>query len=347
MSINNNELITVIVPVYNGERYLRDCIESILNQEYKNFELILINDGSTDASEDICREYVKRDDRVKVYSTENSGQSHARNIGLDKSRGEYICFADSDDLVAPCYISRLYESIKSNDADIAVCLYDRISEKISYREIQSAGSKAQDIRENRDKFEEIISVGNREENLARLTGLKTRNWGPHCKLYRRKLLEGIRFDERFRIEEDLLFNICAFGIAKKIIYTNQSLYYYRMNSGSVTNRRNYSDYLGATRILKGILDSEEENSGTEYYKNILTEYIETNLVLAEITYILKNNNRAQIYKEIRKDILPYRKTENMLKPYNNVLYKMFCHSDALYLWALRIKMKLREAVRHK
>lgn len=112
-------LISIIVPVYNVDAYLKQCIDSILNQKYENFELLLVDDGSTDKSGDICDVYGKRDKRVRVFHKKNGGVSSARNVGLDNAKGDWIAFVDSDDIVTPSYLSGLYSDVKS-DVDLVI-----------------------------------------------------------------------------------------------------------------------------------------------------------------------------------------------------------------------------------
>ena len=115
--------VSIIVPVYNTERFLNRCIDSVLAQTYSDWELLLVDDGSTDSSGSICDEYATQDSRIRVFHKENGGVSSARNLGLDYARGEWITFVDSDDYIAPDMIEKLYETQKRNNADITVCGY--------------------------------------------------------------------------------------------------------------------------------------------------------------------------------------------------------------------------------
>lgn len=117
------ETISIIIPIYNVESYLRKCLDSIMEQSFSCFELLLINDGSTDASAQICQEYVEKDDRIRYFEKENGGVSSARNFGIKHSSGEYITFIDSDDWVEPNYLEILYKAMKEQDADIVVTNY--------------------------------------------------------------------------------------------------------------------------------------------------------------------------------------------------------------------------------
>ena len=117
------EKITVIVPVYNVENYLEKCLDSLINQTYKNIEIIVINDGSTDNQGEICQEYAQKDNRIVYIEKENGGLSDARNVGLDKMTGSYVTFIDSDDWIEQDYIETLYKKIVEYQADIAVGNY--------------------------------------------------------------------------------------------------------------------------------------------------------------------------------------------------------------------------------
>ena len=118
--VNNEPLVSVIVPIYNSGKYLDKCIDSIVNQTYKNLEIILVDDGSTDNAPEICDEWAKKDERIKVIHQENGGVSKARNVGLDNVTGEYISFVDSDDYVVRNYIDFLYYNLHAYGADISM-----------------------------------------------------------------------------------------------------------------------------------------------------------------------------------------------------------------------------------
>ena len=124
----NNIAISVIVPVYNVEKWLDRCINSILLQSFKNFELLLVNDGSTDNSIEICNNYLKSDERISVFNKKNGGLSDARNYGLSYAKGKYIVFVDSDDYIQENYLFELYHGIHDNDAEVAVCGYNTVTE---------------------------------------------------------------------------------------------------------------------------------------------------------------------------------------------------------------------------
>lgn len=121
--------ISIIVPVYKAEPYLKKCIDSILNQTFKDFELILVDDGSPDRCGEICDEYALKDSRIKIIHKENGGQSSARNVGLDIAQGEYIGFVDSDDWIEPDMYKKLFKVLKNDNVDMAICNINSIKDK--------------------------------------------------------------------------------------------------------------------------------------------------------------------------------------------------------------------------
>ena len=130
---NQKSLISVIIPIFNTETYLHECINSVLKQSYMNLEIILVNDGSTDCSRDICVEYTRRDSRIKLIDKENGGLSSARNCGIDNSHGEILAYVDSDDIIAPFFLEKLYFAMMETDSDIACCESIKFVDDKSYK----------------------------------------------------------------------------------------------------------------------------------------------------------------------------------------------------------------------
>ena len=126
-----SDLVSIVIPIYNSGEYLEECLNSILLQDYMNWEAILVNDGSTDRSEMICKQFASQDTRFKVIDKENGGVSSARNSGLSEANGDYICFIDSDDYIKNNYLSHLYGLIKTHNAKLALCKFDKGEEKVS------------------------------------------------------------------------------------------------------------------------------------------------------------------------------------------------------------------------
>ena len=216
---SQHKLISIVVPIYNVEKYLPKCIESILNQTYKNFELILVDDGAKDNCGKICDEYAQKDNRIIVIHKENGGLSSARNAGIDIAKGEYIGFVDSDDWIQSEMYEKLVYLIENYNADIAQCEFINAP----YEDI-----KIQPEEEVIKTFTNIEGLNNLYNDMYVSTVVA---WN---KLYKTSLFKEIRYPNG-KIHEDegttykLIFN------AKKIVYTNQKYYYYRQTPNSITN----------------------------------------------------------------------------------------------------------------
>lgn len=219
------EKITVIVPVYNVENYLNKCLDSLINQTYKNLEIIVINDGSTDNSGEICQEYAQKDNRIVYIEKENGGLSDARNAGLERKTGSYVTFVDSDDWVEPDYVEVLHNKLIGYQADIAIGNY------YSYNEDEAMYYFHVNSESYYEKLYDNISIF---ENLYDAKQMKSFSlisaWG---KLYKAELFDYIRFDKD-KLGEDGYINQKLYLLVQKVIYINQGLYAYRQRSGSIT-----------------------------------------------------------------------------------------------------------------
>ena len=211
------KLISIIVPVYNAELYLRECVDSVLAQTYQNWELILINDGSSDGSKDICTEYENRDCRIRAYHHENHGVSYTRNCGIDFSKGEYLCFVDADDKILPDYLSYLLNQMTENEADIIYCGYQLLyGDKFVKR--------APKIKGGVYRFEDLSY---RAIDDGTLSGILFGSvWSA---IYRSNLIKesNIHFDSAVRRNEDGLFNLELLPKAKVIMTSEYAGYIYR------------------------------------------------------------------------------------------------------------------------
>ena len=215
--------ITVIVPVYNVENYLNKCLDSIIKQTYKNLEIIVVNDGSTDNSGTICQEYAQKDDRIVYIEKENGGQSEARNMGLDRMTGSYVTFVDSDDWVEADYVETLYQKITEYQADIAVGNYYSYNEQEGIFCFHIFGSSY---------YEKVYDNVSIFENFYESEHMK--NFALICvggKLYKSDLFRELRF-EVGKLGEDGYLNQKIYLLAEKTIYLNKGLYAYRQREGS-------------------------------------------------------------------------------------------------------------------
>lgn len=220
-----DEKITVIVPVYNVEHYLDKCLDSLINQTYKNLEIIVINDGSTDNSGTICQEYAQKDDRIIYIEKENGGQSEARNMGLDRMTGSYVTFVDSDDWVELDYVEVLYNKLIEYQADIVVGNYCKFNESDLNFYFHISENYFEKVYDNVS----IVDCLNDSNKLLNSTLIVA--WG---KIYRKEIISNFRFPVG-RVTEDTIFNLRVLLASKSIVYINKAYYIYRVRSGSISN----------------------------------------------------------------------------------------------------------------
>lgn len=231
------ELISVIVPVYNAEKYLFRCVDSILNQTYTNLEIILVDDGSPDNCSKMCDDFSERDVRVKVIHKSNAGQGLARNDGLDIATGAYVTFVDSDDWISPEHVENLYNALKNNGADASLGNHTRVSAD----EVMTP--RLLPLREGVYEGERIVC-----ELILPLIGADTYgtrdvliNSSVSMNMYRMECIKqnNIRFiSERYAVAEDFYFNLDFFHYASKVVYIKEQGYYYFQNLESTCEKYN-------------------------------------------------------------------------------------------------------------
>lgn len=216
--------ISVIVPVYNVDKYLSQCLDSILNQTHRNIEIILVNDGSTDLSESICKSYALSDHRIKFSSQENRGASSARNKGIDMASGEYIVFVDGDDTAHPRLVSTLLKGASASSQPMVSICSIGLKEEVYDQNPSSL---------NNESFEYISG----QEAVERLLHQKIKN-GPVGKMFRREAFNRIRFPEEMKVGEDLLMNLDVFTTSSVVAVSNIKLYAFSPREGSASRSNN-------------------------------------------------------------------------------------------------------------
>lgn len=213
------DLISIIIPVYNIEDYVSECIESVIAQTYNNIEIILVDDGSTDSSRKICDKYAKKDNRIIVVHKENGGLSDARNVGINTAKGSYLGFVDGDDLVAPDMYQRLIEEAIVTDSDIATCKFDYYDKNLNTN--KKNNEKVLDVCDGfcaiKYLFNDLI-CGNYAWN----------------KLYKAALFKDTEYPKG-KYFEDIFTTYKLFLKANKVVLLNDSLYYYRVRDKQITN----------------------------------------------------------------------------------------------------------------
>lgn len=253
-------IISIIVPVYNTEKYLHRCIDSILAQTYTDFELLLVDDGSTDSSGAICDEYALRDSRVRVFHKENGGVSSARNLGLDNAQGEWITFVDSDDWVNVKYIEHLYECV-SNEIDMI----------FSYATIYTGSTKY------KENYPSYIACSTDIDVMFDKNDL---HWhtSPWAKLYKKELINqnSLRFDNAICVGEDLVFVYSYILVCKRIYISNITDYNYNnIVTGSLTQRvfRFESELYGLHRITGVVKDLEKYGHINSHVSKLKVDWV--------------------------------------------------------------------------
>ena len=307
-----NDLISIIIPVYKVEKYLKKCIESVLNQTYTNLQIILVDDGSPDNCGKICDEYAKKDSRIEVIHKANGGLSDARNVGISKAKGRYIGFVDSDDYIKEDMYEILLNLIKKYDADVSICnLYDVIDGNEYIR------NKENGIREysRLDILKEVLLDKN----------IQSYAWN---KLYKKELFDEIKYPIGKKYE-DIGTTFYVFEKCNKIVVTSEPEYYYLKRSDSLVNNVTEITIMDYTEIIiqrylytKKIKELEKYNN---YYlvKTLVTAYNDMKTLenisekmqkqyekLYNLAHDILKNNKKEIYKLLNNE---QRKTiENFL-----------------------------------
>ena len=274
------DLISIIVPIYNVEKYLNKCIESIVNQTYENIEIILIDDGSNDNSGIICDEYAKKDNRIIVVHKENGGVSSARNKGLKIAKGEWISFVDADDWIEQTFCQTLLNKVTQEQADIALCGYNRITDN----RIEKINANNQEVFLNSNEY------------LVKSLNPQTGFGFCHMKLIKKEVLKSISFNERIEVGEDALFNIQLSTYIKKAVFLKQPLYNYRINNQSVVKRydENYANkYLKSMKIIEEYIWQEynEENEENIEIKQNYYNFVAYHIMLIIVNYCYHPDNK--------------------------------------------------------
>lgn len=323
-----NPKLSVIVPVYRAEKYLKRCIDSIVNQTYKNLEIILVDDGSPDKSGEICDVYEKKDRRIRVLHQKNKGVSAARNAGLDMASGDFVGFVDSDDYIN----KRMYEVLLSNclkfDAEVSICRLARFEGEAVHVE-----SKQPDKINMLSAREALINMHGRDGQVYTV---------PCNKLYRRDLFEGLRYPLN-KINEDEFLIYKVMDNAKGIVLTEEVLYYYRVNNSSITCDPHYPMTTDIFEVLEDRKNYFIQRGYTDLIPFVHRAYLDR--VIARYS-LLRKTGRAQ-----RSDLAELRKRyraiyKNSKSDVQGIGYKIFNILPNGYFELFNIKKLLsgRDAV---
>ena len=307
MITEENFLVSIVVPVYNAEKYLEQCLNSIQNQTYKNFEVILVNDGSMDHSESICKGFVEGDSRFRYFLKSNGGASSARNFGLDHVRGDFITFIDADDWVEENHLEVLINNIKENNSDMAVS---------SIKKFDNSNNFYFRVYSNEEKYLLNYNKLNREEFLVILPKLIAANNSYKVavsKLFKKELVTDVRFDESIVYGEDLEFFFKIYNDINSISYIDEVTYVYRLHDESSSSKFGQLHMEQELAIYKKMYERIEElGLPTIHYVNTLRnlldyrkDYLDNRVLYNEYVEFLEKIEKKITYpKELISIIVP-------------------------------------------
>ena len=303
-------MVTVIIPVYNVEKYISKCIKSLLNQTYQNFEVLLINDGTKDNSIDKVKKIIKKDIRFKIINKENGGQGSARNVGLKEAKGEYICFIDPDDFIEKNYIELMLKKIIKEDIDICITNFNMVDEE--GRVIKIVKSKYKGVYFSKERLGDFLISTNFEVS-------------PWNKMYKKKCFKNIFFDEYLYYEDfDLMYRVIY--NTNKIYFSDEILYNYVQRDSSTSRGINSKKIKDKERILEKMKDFLiEKKLYSREEKNYKKSYL-LNVILSNSYKILKYSDDP--LNKIKK----YLKNKNIKKMYTNK--NIFLFKDFKYRFIL-------------
>ena len=278
------DLISVIVPVYNVEKYLDRCLESIINQTYKNIEIILVDDGSNDNSGNICDDYAKKDSRIKIIHKENGGLSDARNAGIAIARGDYITLVDSDDYILNDYVEFLYDNLIENNADVSICKH--------YVKYDDGGRI--------DTSSGKLYVLNSKECLEMMLYCDDMDVSAWAKLYKTELFKNVKYPKG-QLFEDSATTYKLIDKAKKIAFNSKAKYIYYIRKNSITtaefNPRKMDLIKSTNEMCNYVIDKYPELAKAAK-RRLMYAYLST------LTQLAKNDKKGK-NKEYRIEIMNY------------------------------------------
>lgn len=327
-------MISIIMPVYNKYNYLMKSINTIINQTYKDFELIIVDDGSSDGSEKLCDEFAQKDQRIKVIHIKNAGVSNARNVGLDNAKGKYLQFIDSDDYVDEDMLEKLYDKATQYDVDIVISGITKVNH---------------DYEVLNETLPQLIGVKSKNEMLENFAS-EQRSTGIYgCvsnKFIKRDIVEKfkLRFDTKIKLAEDLDFYLKLYEHISSIYFYDTSFYYYIQNAANSSTSENFKhDYLTQINISLRQKDLLSEN-------NMLNENnLKTiNLVITNFTlcYIYDEfNSSYSRYKERLNYIYDNQKIQNSLTQndqtkFNKIIISLLAKNTSCLLYILLLNRNM-------
>lgn len=307
-TINNMPLVSIIIPVYNVEKYIKECLESVINQTYKNLEIILVDDGSPDNCGKICDEYSEKDSRIHVIHKANGGVSSARNAGIEASTGEWIYFCDPDDWIELDLIKKALGFSIKNNCDM--CMFD-------YNAVY------------KNKYIHHDGLKNRKTLFTELNDSKlffdySCSCGTMCNVITKSnIIKQLRFDESFSCGEDELYKFQLYSKMNSFCYIKEDLYYYRNNSLSSVNLQSYSTVIAyGSELYKRKKDIiKTENYSANALKAIHSKYLELFGIIC--IYIFEENCPLSLKIKMYNDYISSMEFLESIKDFDNSYFSKF------------------------
>lgn len=334
--------VSVVVPIYNAGKKLEKCIKSILNQTFTNFELILVNDGSTDNSINICKKYELKDNRVRVIDKKNEGSIATRNRGVMEASGDYIMFVDADDYIATTAIEKLYIDAKDKNLDIIVCnTYKVLGDRAIIKQINNShyfkNDKIYEGNDIKDKLAEAYLHGHPFPASI------------HSKLYKRELLlsSGKYLDRIKFLGDDMYYNLEMFLKAKKVKVIREPLYYYR--TGGFTSRympHHFYDIVNGYEIQKEVIEEYYIDTKVERYKGISIMLL--NSLRTSLYNVINSNLKEKEIKELIQEyvdnssIIEASKDEGSVEYFDKEYLDAILNKNIDYLYELGKAVKKKQ-----
>lgn len=326
----NQPLISIIIPVYNKANELENCLNSVINQSYPNLQILLINDGSTDNSGQICDAYRAIDKRIESHHQENKGISYTRNKGVDLAQGDYCMFVDGDDYVAEHYVYNLYETLKSTSVDLAACQYITTSKQTLKQAVKF------------DEFDKDIMVLSCEEMLCRMLYHEEAEISVCDKLFKTELFDELRFpvDE---IYEDLYLVPKLVMKANKVAVHAYTDYFNYLSGDSIQRSAFNENKLSAVRFMKEISEDLVNENQPELKKATAYRYFD---IVCELLFQIKGDEHPEVRKQLWNELLTVRAVVKQDRHPNASRARLGAYLTHLGYYLMRFVYRLHFRIKH-
>ncbi|WP_290148085.1 glycosyltransferase family 2 protein [uncultured Dubosiella sp.] len=327
-----NELVSIVVPIYNVEKYLSKCIDSLIDQTYKNLEIILVNDGSTDQSGDIAQQYAKQDSRIRYIIQKNKGLGGARNTGLEYAKGNYILFIDSDDYIRNNMVEKMVKAMEANALDIVVCEYERVNEKGEYIERYHLPFLDHKVYDPLHQKEVLL--------------MDPAAWN---KMYKRELFEhtNLRFPDRVWYE-DLRTTPKLIAQAKRVGFLHEPFYLYLQRASSIMNSTTLSRQAESLQAMDDLIHYFKANHLYKTYEKELEFLCIAHVYVFGINRVARiphSKAMTQKFKEYTVENFPNFHSNpyfSLFTPKEKKFYKWIDHNQ---IWKIQLGDKVKKEVK--